>query len=644
MSQEKDQQIQSLRAKIQELETKLENYSQGGIKILFSGKANAQRVARKVKPRTLREIPELSIGNEEQKTRNLAIEGDNLLAMATLYQYHGKIDLIIADPPYNTGKDFRYNDRWDQDPNDPGLGNYVKADDPSRHTKWMKFMLPRIQMMRQMLKSNGVLAFCIDERELFRLGMMLNETFGEQNRIAIINWQKLGGPKTYTHVSPATEYILVYAKDLEKSKTNLAPRGENYLKRFKNPDNDPLGAWIVGDSSSQTPIYSMVYAIQNPFTGNLCEPPTGSHWRFAKSRMKEFLEGWGSEYQEVDIKDGKSPALLIKKFLNQNLENPLNDLAIQASSQKAQAILEKGPWPKIIFSHGGKGKPQQKRYLVDMKEGHIPITYWGKEYYENPIELGVVSWDLAQSGTTAAASSEISQSVGRGHGFETAKPLKLFTKIIQLWCPPNGLVLDPFGGSGTTGHAVLQLNKETNASRGFILVETGNMENNDNYCRTLLQKRLQAAITGKWADQKEHEPLSGGFKFTALDKQINNRAILQMERAELIDTIIASRIDKYQQKYQNLHILKNENYHYLIAKNSNQEGFFLIWDGPNQNINFTKEVYQKVVQEATENNLKPPYHVYARLYLCQVDTVSFYQIPNSILLDFGFDLEKDKFN
>jgi adenine-specific DNA-methyltransferase len=103
-------------------------------------------------------------------------------------------------------------------------------------------MLPRIQMMRQMLKTNGVLAFCIDERELFRLGMMLDEVFGEKNRIAIINWQKLGGPKTYTHVSPTTEYILVYAKDLEKSETNLAPRSEDYLKQFKNPDNDPLGA------------------------------------------------------------------------------------------------------------------------------------------------------------------------------------------------------------------------------------------------------------------------------------------------------------------------------------------------------------------------------------------------------------------
>jgi len=644
MSQEKDQLIQSLQGKIKELETKLEDYSQGGIKILFSGKANAQRVARKVKPRTLREIPELSLGNEEEKTKNLVVEGDNLLAMTTLYQYHGKIDLIIADPPYNTGKDFRYNDRWDEDPNDHGLGDYVKADDPSRHTKWMKFMLPRIQMMRQMLKSNGVLAFCIDERELFRLGMMLDEIFGEKNRIAIINWQKLGGPKTYTHVSPATEYILVYAKDLDKTETSLTPRSDDYLKQFKNPDNDPLGPWIIGDSGSQTPTFSMVYGIQNPFTGQICEPPTGSHWRFARPRMKSFLEGWGSEYEEINLKEGKSPALLIKGFSIKNIQSPLNDPVIQTSSQKAYEIYKKGPWPKIIFSQQGKGKPQQKRYLADMKEGHVPITYWGKEYYENQIELGVVSWDTSQSGTTAAASNELRYSVGAGHGFETAKPLKIFQKIIQLWCSPNGLVLDPFAGSGTTGHTVLQLNKDTGTNRSFILIEQGNIENSDDYCRTLLQKRLQAAVTGKWADGKEHKPLGGGFKFTTLDKQINNQAILQMERNELIDTIIASRLDKYQQKYQGLQLLKNENDCYLIAKNSNNEGFFLIWDGPSKNVNFTKEVYQRVVQEAKKHNLKTPYHVYARLYLCQVDTVNFYQIPNSILLDFGFDLEKDKFN
>ena len=104
-------QLTQLKSQNQKLKSQLEEYTQGGIKILFSGKANAQRIARKVKPRTLREVLKLGLGNEEQKSKNLVIEGDNLLAMATLYQYHGKIDLIIADPPYNTGKDFRYNDK-----------------------------------------------------------------------------------------------------------------------------------------------------------------------------------------------------------------------------------------------------------------------------------------------------------------------------------------------------------------------------------------------------------------------------------------------------------------------------------------------------------------------------------------------------
>jgi len=101
MSQnEKDQQIQSLQTKIRELEQKLEEHAQGGIKILFFEKTNDQRIARKVKPRTLREILELSLDNKEEKSKNLVIEGDSLLAMAALYQYHSKIDLILADPPY----------------------------------------------------------------------------------------------------------------------------------------------------------------------------------------------------------------------------------------------------------------------------------------------------------------------------------------------------------------------------------------------------------------------------------------------------------------------------------------------------------------------------------------------------------------
>jgi len=77
----------------------------------------------------------------------MIIEGENLQAMVTLYKYRGQVDLILTDPPYNTGSDFRYNDRWDEDPNDPDLGPLVSLEDGSRHTKWMQFTLPRPQLI-----------------------------------------------------------------------------------------------------------------------------------------------------------------------------------------------------------------------------------------------------------------------------------------------------------------------------------------------------------------------------------------------------------------------------------------------------------------------------------------------------------------
>jgi len=144
-------------------------------------------------------------------------EGENLQAMVTMYRDRGQVDLIVTDPPYNTGRDFRYNDRWEDDPNDPDLGELVTEEDGARHTKWMKFMYPRLRIMRDLLKPQGVLAIFIDHRELFRLGQMLDEIF-RGNRIAIINWQRSYTPRNDSgHISTSTEYVLVYAKDVDRA-------------------------------------------------------------------------------------------------------------------------------------------------------------------------------------------------------------------------------------------------------------------------------------------------------------------------------------------------------------------------------------------------------------------------------------------
>ncbi len=153
-----------------------------GVNLSFPGKTIARQIGRRVRPRVQQTMKPYSTGSSQEQAHNLVVEGDNLQALASLCRWRGQVDLILTDPPYNTGNDFRYNDRWDKDPNDPGLGEFVRADDLARHTKWMKFMYPRLQMMHAMLKPSGVLAICIDHRELFHLGQMLDELFHEKNR------------------------------------------------------------------------------------------------------------------------------------------------------------------------------------------------------------------------------------------------------------------------------------------------------------------------------------------------------------------------------------------------------------------------------------------------------------------------------
>ena len=140
-----------------------------------------------------------------------------------------------------------------------------------------------------------------------------------------------------------------------------------------------------------------------------------------------------------------------------------------------------------------------KKYLSDVKKGIVPTTYWSEDDYEAPFVLGTASWDHSESGHSQAGINELDSIVGRGHDFKTVKPLKLFKKIIQIWCRPNGIVLDPFAGSGTTAHAVLDLNTQTGSARRFVLIEQGNTAKGDHYAKTLTADRIRRVITGEWS-------------------------------------------------------------------------------------------------------------------------------------------------
>jgi adenine-specific DNA-methyltransferase len=621
----------------------------GGITLSFAGKTNATRIARKVRPRVTRQIKTLSVGTEEAQASNILIEGDNLQAMATLYRERGQIDLILTDPPYNTGNDFRYNDKWETDPNDPGLGEFISPDDGARHTKWMRFMWPRLRMMRSMLKPGGVLAICIDHRELFRLGQMLDELFGETNRLAIINWQKMAGVKNHDKgVSTATEYVLVYAKEAQLAATGKTKRSDVTAGGYRNPDNDPFGPWAPSDSTlmgaSTHP--GQVYAIQNPYTGRLHYPQEGRCWRNERSKMKTAVEAWGVEYEDRALHDGLQPGLVIKGWSDPLSPSPADGRVLKAARRAAVQRRKQDAWPQFFWRadrqrRPGEGELRYKTYEEDVKEGVVPTTFWASDDFEL-LDLDAISWEHDQSGTTDTGQRELNAVVGRGHNFETVKPLMLIQKIMALWCPTEGLVLDPFAGSGTTGHAVLDLNSRAGASRRFILIEQGRPERGDAYASTLTADRLKRVVNGNWVSGKR-DPLSGGYSFVRLDKRVDAQALLDMEREEMVDTVIASHFDANRKRGSNLIRVNGREWRYLVAKNSDDEGFFLVWDGPDRDTNFGAQQYEACAKEAETAGLKPVYHVYARLYLYQTENVRFYQIPDRILADFGLDLSSEPF-
>ena len=635
----------------------------GGIALNFHGKRAAQDIDKKVRPRQINRIKKLSIGSPEDQARNVLLEGENLQAMVTLYKERGQVDLILTDPPYNTGQYFRYNDRWDTDPNDPDLGQLVKAEDGSRHTKWMKAILPRLSMMRAMLKPRGILAICIDDNELFHLGMMLDELFGEHNRIAIINWQKAYAPKNDSnHVSTATEYILVYAKDKSLATTALEDRTDKMDQRYANPDNDPQGNWkLNGDATVATPSERDRYGIQSPFTGAIHYPGSRA-WVHPKKTMKAWLEEWGVSYVSRDLEDGRPLALLIKGSplpsipQQQNLDHDsvihddhlANAPVIQDAQNKAFEILHSKHWPILHFGKTGLGRPSIKRYLNDVKKGKVPITYWAHEEYDDITEIGSQSWNHEESGHSETGKKELDGLLGKGHGFDTVKPLKLFKKIIQLWCPPNGLVVDPYAGSGTTGHAVLELNTETGSQRRFILIEQGRPEHGDSYAQSLTQERLRRAITGERQTsagvQVVAPPLQGGFEFQVLLEKIDSKTVLAMRRDELIDVVITSHRDNERRGGHGLIRIEEESFDYLVGRNEQFEGYFLIWDGKDSVGQLNEDTYEVIVKEARKKGLKQRYHVYARYEVIQLQHVVFYKIPDKILAHLGFNEYSDSFN
>ena len=226
--------------------------------------------------------------------------------------------------------------------------------------------------------------------------------------------------------------------------------------------------------------------------------------------------------------------------------------------------------------------------------------------------------------------------------------MKLFEKIIQIWCPNDGVILDPFAGSGTTGHAVMELNNLTGANRQFILIEKG--EGKDNYTKSLTQLRLKRAISGERVDKDGtvsvlESPLPYNFEYWILKNKVDAQAILKMRRDEIIDVILTSHWDDDQKKNAyNIVRISDPTFKYLVGKNLKNEGVFIIWDGEKSVGHLNLETYKSIVEEAKLAKVKRPYQVYARYQIFQSPNVIFYQIPDKILAHLGLNENSDRFN
>ena len=281
---------------------------------------------------------------------------------------------------------------------------------------------------------------------------------------------------------------------------NKLPRTDKMNARFKNPDND-IQLWrndnpfAPGAATHQ----GMVYAIQHPFTGKMIYPSTGACWRYQQKDMLEIMRGW-CDYELRDLHDTKKRAAVCG--IRENEVRPdvfaivLSD-SLERSATQAKAVYERGQWPRFFFTKGGKGGIARKTYLENVG-GRLPTNLW--PYSE------VGHTDEAKKGLMAIFGGRVP--------FDTPKPTRLIERILQIASDKDSIILDSFAGSGTTAHAVLNMNKQDGGNRTFILVEM------EDYADTTTAERVKRVISGYGEGKNAVEGTGGDFSFYELGEPL----------------------------------------------------------------------------------------------------------------------------
>jgi len=380
----------------------------------WPGKRESLLAANAPIAKTLRPVRSESVNFDT--TQHLFIEGDNLDALKLLQEtYLNRVKLIYIDPPYNTGRDFIYDDDFAEDVDDylkrsnqtDETGARLVANSESNgrfHSDWLTMMYSRIRLARSLLRDDGAIFISIDDGEVSNLRHICDEVFGEANFVTQIIWKKRSTPPNDKAIGAQHDYILVYAKRYTISTIRLRPRSDDQVARYQNPDNHPKGPWAAGDLMANVKggryVESLHFPIVNPNTGEEHYPSSNGNWRFSRDTIERLIAN-----------------------------------------------------NELYFGSDGKGRPKLKRFLCDIKEG---ITWTSL-------------WDFVPLNT--AGSSEMAEIFGNLGVFENPKPVGLLMEIIRAGAGSDDLILDFFAGSATVAHAVMEMNAADGGRRRHISVQ-----------------------------------------------------------------------------------------------------------------------------------------------------------------------------
>ncbi|MDY4830577.1 MAG: site-specific DNA-methyltransferase [Campylobacter sp.] len=398
-----------------------------------------------------------TFNSKNDTSENMIIKGDNLLALkALLPQYENKIKCIYIDPPYNTGNEnWVYNDNVNSPKIKKWLGEVVAKDDLSRHDKWLCMMLPRLKLLHRLLSDDGVIFISIDDNEMANLKLLCDEIFGLNNFIDVLHWKRKKQPSFLAkHTAKVMEYVIVYAKNWNNlGKLSIETLSDATKKVINLTNQNSIRHFNSGvrvKCFNNGVIDKGIYTI--------------------KTMSIEYLN-------DVIIKDGKT----------------INEVDVKALFCVSQEKIDKYIKENLLYITANKSL--RRDISEDEKNNKKAITDllldWGDNQDSEKELKEILDYKV----------------------FDYSKPKLLISNLIQSATDKNSIILDSFAGSGTTAHAVLELNKKDGGNRKFILVEM------EDYAENITAERVKRVIKG-YGKEPENSATGGDFSFYELGDRL----------------------------------------------------------------------------------------------------------------------------